>query len=114
MPLLLLPSQLLPSSLLPSQLLQLLQEEEDASDFTSGLSSDLLFYPPEHVLAGQYMFDDWDPALVRAAAQCVYGCTGLCIAVLPGRATVPCCLHRGTAVAPELGWAELLAMPCDV
>jgi hypothetical protein len=61
--------------LLPLQLLppftahhQLLQEEEDASDFTSGLSSDLLFYPPEHVLAGQYMFDDWDPALVRTAS----------------------------------------------
>ena len=53
---------------------RLLQEEEDAADFTSGLSSDLLFYPPEHVLAGQYMFDDWDPALVRGTAALWTAC----------------------------------------
>jgi hypothetical protein len=42
----------------------LLQEEEDAADYASGLAGDLFSYKPQHVLAGQYMFDDWDPALV--------------------------------------------------
>lgn len=42
----------------------LLQEEEDASEFVSGLASDLFFYAPHDVLAGQYLFEDWDPALV--------------------------------------------------
>ncbi|KAL4440115.1 hypothetical protein ABPG75_003116 [Micractinium tetrahymenae] len=45
------------------------QEEEDASDFTSGLAADLFFYQPQHVLAGQYMFDDWDPQLVTELLQ---------------------------------------------
>lgn len=40
------------------------QEEEDASEFVSGLASDLFFYAPHDVLAGQYLFEDWDPALV--------------------------------------------------
>ena len=31
----------------------------------SGLAPDLFFYAPQDVLAGQYMFEDWDPALVR-------------------------------------------------
>lgn len=43
---------------------RLLQEEEDASEFVSGLAADLFFYAPRDVLAGQYLFEDWDPALV--------------------------------------------------
>lgn len=42
------------------------QEEEDAADYASGLAADLFFYQPQHVLAGQYLYDDWDPALVRS------------------------------------------------
>jgi len=35
----------------------------------SGLAADLFFYAPQDVLAGQYMFEDWDPALVRLLFQ---------------------------------------------
>lgn len=41
------------------------QEEEDAAEFAAGLAGDLFLYQPEHVLAGQYLFDEWDPELVR-------------------------------------------------
>lgn len=51
---------------MPAPACALPQEEEDAADFTAGLASDLFFYQPQHVLAGQYMFDDWDPELVGA------------------------------------------------
>lgn len=33
----------------------------------SGLAADLFFYAPQDVLAGQYLFEDWDTQLVRAA-----------------------------------------------
>ena len=40
------------------------QEEEDAAEYVAGLASDLFFYEPQDVLSGQYLFEDWDPALV--------------------------------------------------
>lgn len=54
---------------------QLLQEEEDAADYAAGLASDLFFYAPQDVLAGQYLYDDWDPELVGTAG-CSAGAGG--------------------------------------
>ena len=54
------------------------QEEEDAADFVSGLASDLHHYRAEHVLTGQYLFDDWDPQLVGWAGGGAGGGGGAC------------------------------------
>ncbi|EFN52789.1 hypothetical protein CHLNCDRAFT_138430 [Chlorella variabilis] len=45
------------------------QEEEDAAEYAAGLASNLFFYAPADVLAGQYMFEDWDPALATELLQ---------------------------------------------
>ncbi len=51
-----------------------MQEEEDAADFTASLASDMFHYQAQHMLAGQYMYDDWDPQLVRSwLAGCLGG-----------------------------------------
>jgi hypothetical protein len=43
------------------------QEEEDASDYVTQLSTDLHTYPPQHVLVGPYLHQDFDPKLVSTA-----------------------------------------------
>lgn len=40
------------------------QEEEDASDYVTQLSTDLHMYPPQHVLVGPYLHQHFDPELV--------------------------------------------------
>lgn len=63
----------------------MLQEEEDAAEFAAGLAGDLFLYAPEHVLAGQYLFDEWDPQLVSASRTAVVLllCCRCAAAVLP-------------------------------
>lgn len=43
-------------------------EEEDACACVTRLATHLMFYPPEHVLVGDYLHDDWDPEMVGAAS----------------------------------------------
>lgn len=66
-----LPHRATPVCSLPhaSERLLALQEEEDAAEYAAGLASNLFFYAPADVLAGQYMFEDWDPALVGLAGE---------------------------------------------
>lgn len=39
-------------------------EEEDATDYVTAVSSNMLSVQPQHVLLSDYLYEDWDPALV--------------------------------------------------
>ena len=40
-------------------------EEEDACEYALRLAADAPYYAPEHLLNGHYLYDQWDPDLVR-------------------------------------------------
>ncbi len=40
-------------------------EEEDPCDFVTRLAEDAPYYAPEHILQGSYLYDQWEPELVR-------------------------------------------------
>lgn len=40
-------------------------EEEDACEYALRLAADAPYYAPEHLLNGLYLYDQWDPQLVR-------------------------------------------------
>lgn len=40
-------------------------EEEDACEYALRLAADAPYYEPEHLLNGHYLYDQWDPQLVR-------------------------------------------------
>ena len=40
-------------------------EEEDACEYALRLAADAPYYAPEHLLNGHYLYDQWDPKLVR-------------------------------------------------
>lgn len=40
-------------------------EEEDACEYVTHLAADMRLYRPPHVLKGAYLYDDWDPELVK-------------------------------------------------
>eukprot|EP00271_Cylindrocystis_brebissonii_P012852 TRINITY_DN32367_c0_g1_i1.p1 TRINITY_DN32367_c0_g1~~TRINITY_DN32367_c0_g1_i1.p1 ORF type:complete len:963 (+),score=199.34 TRINITY_DN32367_c0_g1_i1:121-2889(+) len=40
-------------------------EEAAADDYTVDLASNLLLYPPAHVISADYMYEKWDPQLVE-------------------------------------------------
>ena len=40
-------------------------EEEDPCDFVTRLAEDAPYYAPEHILQGSYLYDQWEPKLVR-------------------------------------------------
>lgn len=40
-------------------------EEEDACEYALRLAADAPYYAPEHLLNGHYLYDQWNPTLVR-------------------------------------------------
>lgn len=47
------------------------QEEEEAMDMVTRVASSMQFYPPQHVLAAEYLHEKYDPKLVSQAVQAV-------------------------------------------
>lgn len=39
-------------------------EEEEVSQWVTGLSADMHHYAPEHILSGAYVYEGWDADLV--------------------------------------------------
>ncbi|KAL1349154.1 hypothetical protein AAHE18_07G138200 [Arachis hypogaea] len=40
-------------------------EEQRQDDYAAELSENLLFYPPEHVMYGDYVYQTWDEQLIK-------------------------------------------------
>lgn len=40
-------------------------DEEESCDYVSRLAADMPLYPPEHVLSGGFLYEEWRPDLVR-------------------------------------------------
>lgn len=47
-------------------------EEEDATDYVTAVTANMLYVQPEHVLLSDYLYRDWDPDLV--GSRC-FGCS---------------------------------------
>lgn len=45
-------------------------EEEDATDYVTGVSANMHYVQQEHVLLSDYLFRDWDPSLVSLLSCC--------------------------------------------
>ena len=43
-------------------------EEEDACEYALRLAADAPYYAPEHLLNGHYLYDQWNPTLVRSTS----------------------------------------------
>ena len=58
-------------------------EEEDACEYALRLAADAPYYAPEHLLNGHYLYDQWDPELVRTPVQLCQCLHKLGFATLP-------------------------------
>ena len=45
-------------------------EEEDATDYVTAVSANMLHVKPQHVLLSDYLYQDWDPKLVSSTCLC--------------------------------------------
>ena len=95
-------------------------EEEDPCDFVTRLAEDAPYFAPEHILQGSYLYDQWEPELVRWAlgagvwrtcrAACPHGCVAKQRPAGVGRLAESWCgvlLWRAC-----MGRAAMLPCPC--
>lgn len=49
-------------------------EEDDAMDYVTGIASNMMSVRPEHALLAEYLYQDWQPALVSPMPHSITYC----------------------------------------
>ena len=69
-------------------------EEEDAMEYVTNVSSNMLLVQPPHILLSEYLHEDWDPSLVSADDR-------------PASTRLACCRCQTSYLAqPADAWAS--------